>query len=78
MVAALPWLAAELVSGMSKLFASLLTMLAIAGATLLRRKVLGLAESRTRVWKTGMLQPLLDGLKLRAKQFLLPWKSQPS
>lgn len=55
----------------------LLILLSVAFYTLFERKVLGLRQNRIAVNKTvfkGILQPVLDGLKLFSKSFLRPNK----
>lgn len=50
-------------------------LLSVAFFTLFERKILGLTQSRmgpNKVLLGGVLQPLIDGVKLLTKEFLFP------
>ena len=62
---------------LAKLFSRLIIMLRVAFITLLERKYLGLTQDRLGVNKvslSGVFQPLLDAVKLLAKELSLPLK----
>lgn len=62
----------------SLLLAVMLLLMSVAFVTLFERKLLALSQSRIGVNKVllkGVLQPLLDGVKLLCKRVIVPARS---